>query len=132
MANSELYWIQSFYLTNIVKVSNFGLWLQILKNLQFVKIRQNLKYFYAKETRIIENASLCTALCKAMLSAPMCARWNSMRDPFVHLLLIPYKKDFVMDSNSQHWPSQGLWFGILKELLFTYSALNPFSKVCLT
>ena len=58
MANSELYWIQSFYLTNIIKVSNFSLWLQILKNLQFVKVRKNLKYFYAKETRIIENASL--------------------------------------------------------------------------
>ena len=28
-----------------------------------MKIRQNLKYFYAKETRNIENASLCTDVC---------------------------------------------------------------------
>ena len=37
----------------------FRLCLQILENLQLFKIRQNLKYFDAKESRIIENASLC-------------------------------------------------------------------------
>lgn len=55
MESSELYWIQSFYLINTIKVSNFNLWLQFLKDLNFVKIGQNLECFHSNESRIAKT-----------------------------------------------------------------------------
>ena len=62
MANSTLSRIQSFYLTNITKLSNFSLKFQILWKLQFVEIGQNLKKKYYKKTEIVENSFLYTRL----------------------------------------------------------------------
>ena len=102
MANSELYWIQSFYLNNILKMSNFSLWLQILKNLQCFKIRQNLKYFYAKETRIIENQGVSVRPFLALSHAQRTSDFNLERTPHARVW-------FLVIFAAHHTHTYNLW-----------------------